>query len=50
NMVERAEWDGEKIVSTRNLTDHGGNCFRPILFKTEFDTCSGFCSDNFCYN
>ncbi|CBY07667.1 unnamed protein product [Oikopleura dioica] len=49
-MVERVEWDGEKIISTRNLTDHGGNCIRPILFKTQFDTCSDFCSNNFCYN
>ena len=49
-MVERAEWDGEQITSTRNVTDHGGNCIRPILFLAEFDTCKDFCSENFCYN
>jgi len=50
NMVERAEWDGQQVVSTRYVTDHGGNCYRPILFHTQYDTCKDFCSENFCYN
>ncbi|CAG5105170.1 Oidioi.mRNA.OKI2018_I69.chr1.g1897.t1.cds [Oikopleura dioica] len=49
NMVERAEWNGETVVSTRNITNLGGNCHRPILFLTEPDYCSDFCSDHFCY-
>ena len=50
NMVERVEWDGDKIVMTRNITSHAGNCYRPTLFFTQYDSCKDFCSENFCYN
>ncbi|CAG5109784.1 Oidioi.mRNA.OKI2018_I69.chr2.g4273.t1.cds [Oikopleura dioica] len=49
NMIERVEWDGQRVVLTRNLAQQPGNCYRPALFLTSPGTCKSFCSDDFCY-
>ncbi|CAG5102599.1 Oidioi.mRNA.OKI2018_I69.chr1.g377.t1.cds [Oikopleura dioica] len=48
-VVERINWDGEKITSTEKINDHEGICHRPIIFQSDPDTCSTPCPDSFCY-
>jgi hypothetical protein len=49
NSVERAEWDGNSVTSTKVINNHVGSCARPIVFEAAPDQCKHFCSDNFCY-
>ncbi|CAG5078114.1 Oidioi.mRNA.OKI2018_I69.PAR.g8904.t1.cds [Oikopleura dioica] len=47
--VERAEWNGEAVVSSETFFTHEGSQHRPIIFETTPDTCKEFCSEDYCY-
>ncbi|CAG5081876.1 Oidioi.mRNA.OKI2018_I69.PAR.g9982.t1.cds [Oikopleura dioica] len=46
--VERALWDGQNITSSMIINKHEGDCYRPIIFESDPDSCIEGC-DDFCY-
>ncbi|CAG5103778.1 Oidioi.mRNA.OKI2018_I69.chr1.g931.t1.cds [Oikopleura dioica] len=48
-QVERAEWNGTHVTSSQTLSSHEVGCYRPIVFESDPDQCSQFCSNDFCY-
>ncbi|CAG5104020.1 Oidioi.mRNA.OKI2018_I69.chr1.g1053.t1.cds [Oikopleura dioica] len=47
--VERAEWSGLTVTSSKNISTQETLCYRPIIFESDPNRCASFCSDNFCY-
>jgi len=48
--VERVEWDGNEVNSSKIINEHEGSCANPIVFEmADPNECKNSCSDIFCF-